>query len=121
MKGLKRGLDWHLDYIEPVMQVLFELVHGVSIEGKATGEQLIVNNSERPNVSLVGVAVLSHNLRRHVERSATKSARSLIQSPVEVLREAEVSDFDFKGDLRQVNLREKLDPLGLRSLLIRSD
>ncbi len=74
MQGLEGWPVGHLNHIKPVMKVLLKLLHLVSVEGVLASEELIVDDSERPDVCLVGVAALIDYFRRHVKWGAAHGA-----------------------------------------------
>ena len=59
------------------------------------GGQLIKNASNAPHVRFLVIGLSNKNLRCHVDRGATKSARH-IKSPAERLGHSEIADFELK-------------------------
>lgn len=78
-----------------VANVLIDSVQVLAVERRLTAEQLVDDDAEAPDVDLLGVSFVLHELRCHVKGCSEHQIEALFF--VEFLRESQISDLDVEA------------------------
>lgn len=104
------GQVFHNIFFEAIVTSLdlaIELISIPCMERSLSIQHFEENNTNGPNICLVRVSMLLHDLRGHVQRSSTNSFVDLA-FVFQLLRETKISDFKLEPCLGKIDVSQEL-------------